>query len=150
KVIFNDVPLGIYNIVEVEAPEGYVKKSDPVEVDVTANESDPLVVKIENKMIFGSLLITKTDVVNNEPLPNTTYQIKDDEEIVVIEGKTGDDGKVLIGVISYGKYQYLDLEATEGYVIDKNRYSCEIKEDWEVINAEMDNRLLEVSLVMIK
>src|SRR5699024_4762060 len=79
KVIFNDVPLGIYNIVEVEAPEGYVKKSDPVEVDVTANESDPIVVKIEKKMIFGSLLITKTDVDNDEPLPMTTLHIQDEE-----------------------------------------------------------------------
>lgn len=150
KVIFNDVPLGIYNIVEVEAPEGYVKKSDPVEVDVTANESDPLVVKIENKMIFGSLLITKTDVVNDEPLPNTTFQIKDDEGNVVREGKTDEDGNVLFEEIPYGKYTYQELEAPEGYVIDKNPYPFEIKEDGEVIKAEMDNRLIEGSLVMIK
>ncbi|HEX6595037.1 MAG TPA: SpaA isopeptide-forming pilin-related protein [Bacillota bacterium] len=150
KVVFNDVPLGIYDIVEVEAPEGYVKNDNPVEVNVTGNESDPIEVKIENKIISGSLLITKTDVVNDEPLPNTTFQIKDEEGNVIREGKTDEEGVALFEEIPYGKYTYQEIEAPEGYVIDKNPYPFEIKVDGEVIKAEMDNKLIEGSLVLIK
>src|SRR5699024_3162931 len=85
-----------------------------------------------------------------EPLPNTTFQIKDEDGNVVVEGKTNGNGIATFEELPYGKYTYQEIAAPEGYVIDKNPYPFEIKEDGEVIKAEMENRLIEGSIEITK
>ncbi len=94
--------------------------------------------------------IKKVDIVNDEPLPNTTFQIKDEDGNVVVEGKTNEDGIATFDELPYGKYTYQEIEAPEGYVIDTKPYPFEIKEDGEVIKAIMENRLIEGSIKITK
>lgn len=105
---------------------------------------------IKNPHIKGSLEIKKVDIVNDEPLPNTTFQIKDEDGNVVVEGKTNEDGIATFDELPYGKYTYQEIEAPEGYVIDTKPYPFEIKEDGEVIKAIMENRLIEGSIKITK
>src|SRR5699024_8678670 len=149
ELIFSNLKRGKYTIIETEVPEGYTTSQERKEIEVEIkNENES--VKVENPRITGSLEIKKIDVVNDEPLPNTTFQIKDEEGNVVVEGKTNENGVATFDELPYGKYTYQEIAAPEGYVIDKEPYPFEIKEDGEVVKAEMENRLIEGSIEITK
>jgi uncharacterized surface anchored protein len=61
---------------------------------------------------------------------------------VVAEGVTDENG-LAVFELTYGKYTYQEYEAPEGYVIDETRFPFEIKEDGEVVKAEMTNTAVE-------
>ena len=52
--------------------------------------------------------------------------------------------------MEYGKYYYQELEAAEGYVLDTTPYAFEIKEDGEIVRAEMTNELITGKIEITK
>jgi len=149
RLIFSELTSGPYTIIETEIPEGYTtsEAGNEVEVELVNEHVDITVV---NERIKGSLEILKTDIVDDAPLPDTTFQIKDEAGDVIVEGKTDENGIAQFLDLSYGKYTYQEVEAPIGYVIDTNPYPFEIREDGEVIKAEMNNRLIEGILEITK
>jgi len=149
KLIFSNLQRGQYTIIETGLPEGYTITEEGNEIDVELVDENAEIT-IENRRVKGTLEILKTDVVNDEPLPDTTFQIKDEAGDVIVEGKTDINGLARFSDLPYGKYTYEEIEAPVGYVIDANPYPFEIKEDGDVIKAEMDNRLIEGTLEITK
>src|SRR5690625_7436997 len=149
KLIFSNLQRGQYTIIETGLPEGYTITEEGNEIDVELVDENEEIT-IENRRVKGTLEILKTDVVNDEPLPDTTFQIKDEAGDVIVEGKTDINGLARFSDLPYGKYTYEEIEAPVGYVIDANPYPFEIKEDGDVIKAEMDNRLIEGTLEITK
>ena len=121
--------------------------------NVTVNVSDDgngnLVAKViypeekilfENKVIKGSVEITKIDYENGKYLENAEITIRDSEGKIVATGKTDKNGKVLFEGLEYGKYTYEETKAPQGYILDNNKYSFEIKEDGVVVKYTMTNK----------
>src|SRR5690625_1238653 len=149
RLIFSELTSGPYTIIEPEIPEGYTtsEAGNEVEVELVNEHVDITVV---NERIKGSLEILKTDIVDDAPLPDTTFQIKDEAGDVIVEGKTDENGIAQFLDLSYGKYTYQEVEAPIGYVIDTNPYPFEIRELGVVIKAEMSNRFIEGILEITK
>lgn len=63
-VTFNDVPLGNYFIQEVEAPQGYKLKTQPLSIQVTKDSGTPLRFKNLKAPQYHRLEITKLDADN--------------------------------------------------------------------------------------
>lgn len=138
-----DLVKGGYFMYEAEAPVGFVKDDNYHYFEIS---DDGDVVNVENKAgvgfinkpIYGELEITKRDVATGKLLPNAGFRIKDENGNIVAEGYTDKNG-VAKFKLRYGKYTYEEFDAPDGYILDSKPYSFEIKEDGQIVKAEMTN-----------
>lgn len=140
RLVFKDIPLGKYNIVETKAPEGYVLNNEKILVEVNEVSKEPIKINIKNRLIMGGIEITKLDTISGEKLPNAKFQIKNENNEVIGEGVTDDKGIVRFDKLPYGKYTYREIEAPKGYIIDREEHHFEIKEDGKILKAELRNK----------
>lgn len=138
-----DLVKGGYFMYEAEAPEGFVKDDNYHYFEIS---DDGDVINVENKAgvgfinkpIYGEIEITKRDVATGKLLPNAGFRIKDENGNIVAEGYTDKNG-VAKFKLRYGKYTYEEFDAPDGYILDSKPYSFEIKEDGQIVKAEMTN-----------
>ena len=138
-----DLPTGGYFMYEKTAPKGFVKDEDYHYFEIkedgeVANVENKAGVGFINKPITGELEITKRDVATGKLLPNAGFRIKDENGNIVAEGYTDKNG-VAKFKLRYGKYTYEEFDAPDGYILDSKPYSFEIKEDGQIVKAEMTN-----------
>lgn len=91
-----------------------------------------------NKIIKGTIIITKTDVSTGKVIPNCKVEILDKDGSVVARGTTDKNGQVSF-TLPYGDYYYREYEAPEGYILDTTPHKFSIMNDGEVIKAAMTN-----------
>lgn len=135
---FTDVPYGIWQIKEISTVEGYVLSDEIFEVQIDEDGQVIELGNIENKPITGELEITKKDIADGKLLPNAGFRIKDEDGNVVAEGYTDENG-IARFTLEYGKYTYEEFDAPDGYQIDTTPHAFEIREDGEIVKAEMTN-----------
>lgn len=135
---FANVPYGIWQIREISAVEGYVLSDEIFEVQIDEDGQVIELGNIENKPITGELEITKKDISDGKLLPNAGFRIKDEDGNVVAEGYTDENG-IARFTLKYGKYTYEEFDAPDGYQIDTTPHAFEIREDGEIVKAEMTN-----------
>lgn len=103
-----------------------------------------------NQKIIGSLELTKKDVSDGALIPNCGVEILDKDGNVVVQGKTDETGVIVFDHLEYGDYFYREYDAPEGYVLDETAYPFSIKENGEIVKAEMTNRKIEGTLELTK
>lgn len=112
KYALNDTVQKInYNFVDSEA-ETFEYYADGEEVT------------INNKIIRGTITITKTDK-NGKALAGVKIEVLDENGNVVEQGTTDKNGKVSF-TLPYGKYSYRDTEVPDGYILDKTAHEFTI------------------------
>lgn len=135
---FEDVAYGIWLIREIATVEGYALSDEIFEVQINEEEQVLELGGIENRPITGELEITKTDISDGKLLPNAGFRIKDAEGNIVAEGYTDENG-IARFTLEYGKYTYEEFDAPDGYQLDTTPHEFEIREDGEIVKAEMTN-----------
>ena len=142
KIIIDDLFVGEFYIKETEAATGYLLSDELVFFEI---KEDGEIVKanMTNKKITGDLEFSKLDFSTSEPLPNTLIEIYNEEtDELVFSGRTDEFGKINVKELEYGKYYILEKEAPKGYVLNPEKMNFEIKEDGEIVKAEMlDERI---------
>lgn len=141
-----DIPFGKYYVQEHTTDEHYVRDDTKYEFEFSYTDENTSVQKIEinngkpivNKPITGGLEITKKDVSTGELLPNAGFRVKDENGNTVVEGYTDEKG-VAKFTLGYGKYTYEEFDAPDGYIIDTTPHEFEIKENGQIVKAEMTN-----------
>lgn len=144
KANSGELYLGNYNIVEKEAPAGYL----PPEKDISAQlyyagqDVELAVTEITavNRQKTGSVQIEKTDVSTGEPLPDTGIEILDKDKKVILQTRTDSKGKAVFQNLPAGNYYFREFDAPKGYQIDDSPYPFEIKGDGEILKCEMTNK----------
>ena len=86
---------------------------------------------MSDEMIRGDFGAVKTDAETEEPVPGATYTIYQDGKIVA-ELVTDEEGRIQIN-LPYGKYTLKETIAPEGYTLDSEEYSFEIKEHSKLV-----------------
>ena len=107
-------------------------------------------ITLENYYKKGKLEFTKKDLVTGDTIPNTIIEIYNDKDELIGTYKTDKDGKVSIDDLAIGKYYIVEKEATTGYVITDEKVYFEIKDNGEIIKAEMKNKPIMGSLEFTK
>lgn len=162
---FEKVPAGNWLVREIEQPEGFVLSEELF--PVTVKEQDQVIeIKIANKLIRGSVTLTKYDADYPEnKLSGAVFEVYRDTN----GNKTLDKDDVLLGVMeetSAGVYWMKDLEyggvlvkektAPEGFALDEKAYYVEIDTDGKTYTVENEagkgflNQALKGSLKIVK
>ncbi|MED5049444.1 SpaA isopeptide-forming pilin-related protein [Bacillus siamensis] len=133
KILIKNLEYGSYSFVEKSAPNGYVLNTEPINFDVKENKKT-VQIQADNKMITGSLEITKTDVADgNTRLKGAEFTIFNENGEEVAKGKTDKDGIARFDNLPFGKYSYKETFAPRGYLINEETFSFEIKENGQII-----------------
>ena len=114
-----DQPLkaGNYHLVEIKAPEGFIKTEDidftitNSVVSETDSEGDPIqIISVSDEQVKGKITLTKTDKETGEAMADVEYQLTAKEDILnpvdgsvlyetgelVSQGKTNTNGKMVL------------------------------------------------------
>lgn len=144
KANSGELYLGTYNIVEKEAPQGYLPPEEPISAElhyagqeVTLAETE---IAVTNRQKTGTVEIQKTDVSTGTPLPDTGIEILDQKKKVILQTRTDSQGKAVFRNLPAGSYYFREFDAPEGYRIDETPYLFEIREDGEILKCEMTNQ----------
>lgn len=135
---FDKVPFGTWLVREIEQPTGFVLDDTVYEVNIAENKQ---VVEIEivNEYVRGNISLTKVDAeYPDNKLTGAVFEVYKD---INGDGKL-DDGDELLGNLEetsagiyemkellYGKYLVREVEAPDGFLLDKGVYPVFIEKD---------------------
>ncbi|MED1107693.1 VaFE repeat-containing surface-anchored protein [Bacillus paramycoides] len=124
---------GKYYFQETKALDGYVPNNIKYSFEIKEHNKT-LNFEVKNQGVTGGLEITKVDVADgNNKLPNAEFTIFNAEGKEIVKGKTNAEGIAKFEKLPFGKYTYRETLAPEGYVINEETFSFEIKENGEII-----------------
>jgi len=148
------LPLGKYYLVEVETKENYVLDTKEYHFELTEKDNKTAIVydtyKAYNYLKKGTLEFTKTDFSTSEPIPFVEFEIYTEKDELIYSGKTNQDGKIVIKELAVGKYYIVEKDPAEGYVSNDEKVLFEIKEDGEILKANMTNKKITSTLKITK
>ena len=103
-----------------------------------------------------TVIINKLDAENNSTKPSGDASLDGaiygiyDSNYKLIKELTIKDNKANIDNLDYGKYYIKEIEAGEGYLLDKEVYSFEITKDNPTINLELKNLVIKSKFIIKK
>ncbi|MDA2638684.1 VaFE repeat-containing surface-anchored protein [Bacillus cereus] len=128
-----NIPFGSYTFVESKAKEGYVLSKEPIRFQIT-EQGKTIELEAKNAPIYGELEITKVDVADgNVKLPHAEFEIRNEKGEIVAQGKTNAEGIAKFSNIPFGKYTYHETVAPEGFLLNEETFSFEIKQNEEIV-----------------
>lgn len=150
--------LGNYYLVEVKTKDGYVLNSEKYEFTLSEKDNKTPIVYSSysalNLLKKGTLEFTKTDLTTGDGIPNTKIEIshlKDDgTSEVIFVGTTDEQGKITITDLFVGKFTIIETEASTGYRLSDEVVTFEIKEDGEIVKANMTNEKITSTVKIYK
>ena len=149
RITFKDLYLGKYYVKELETLDNYILDENKYEVELLYKDQYTPTVVYSNSLLnvlkTGTLEFSKIDFSTEEPLPNTLIEIYTEADELIFSGRTDSEGKIKIDRLPQGKYYILEKEAPEGYEINPEKMSFEIKENGEVVKSIMkDKQIIKV------
>ncbi len=139
----NDLYLGKYYIKETKKDNQYIIDNKSYVINLTNdNQYDQIVEKdleIINYLKKGKLEFFKKDKDSLNSLSNVVIQIFNEDDKLIFEGETNEDGMIIIDNLGYGKYYLKEKKCKEGYILYNGILEFEIKENDEIITLEMFN-----------
>lgn len=134
--------IGLYRVVEVKSPAGYLLNDIPVEFEITKDGGwdKPLEIQMYDEVVTGKIQIIKVDSETAEKLgEGFEFRICAAEEIVTADGttrlrngeeaqiiSTDTDGIALSKELYPGKYVVQEIKAAEGYQLSDEKYEVQI------------------------
>ena len=130
---FSELPYDTYKVKETKTPEGY-RPIEPFKVTIkTQNETHHYA--LENKVIEEKLKVVKVDAETGKTIPRSDagFKIKNKQTNQFVKmPNLNDDGTteifftnekgflILSEALSYGKYELIEVQAPEGYILAKD------------------------------
>ncbi|MDF9446797.1 SpaA isopeptide-forming pilin-related protein [Bacillus toyonensis] len=151
KANVSDLPVGKYDLVEVESLPGYKKLEKPISFEIKKGMTEVLSLKVENEMVdTGNVEITKIDKDSKAPLENVVFEVRDSKGKVVAKVKTDKEGKANVSDLSIGKYELVEVETPAGYKPLEKPISFEIEKGRiTALQLTVENELVDTGNVEI-
>ncbi|PGP43926.1 adhesin [Bacillus thuringiensis] len=151
KATVSDLPVGKYELVEVESLPGYKKLEKPVSFEIKKGMTEVLSLKVENEMVdTGNVEITKIDKDSKAPLENVVFEVRDSKGKVVAKVTTDKEGKANVSDLPIGKYELVEVETPAGYKPLEKPISFEIEKGRvTALKLTVENELVDTGNVEI-
>ncbi|HDX9657628.1 TPA: isopeptide-forming domain-containing fimbrial protein [Bacillus toyonensis] len=151
KANVSDLPVGKYDLVEVESLPGYKKLEKPISFEIKKGMTEVLSLKVENEMVdTGNVEITKIDKDSKAPLENVVFEVRDSKGKVVAKVKTDKEGKANVSDLPVGKYELVEVETPAGYKPLEKPISFEIEKGRiTALQLTVENELVDTGNVEI-
>ena len=138
-----DLPLGKYQVVEIEAPKEFVLCEEPFPVELTYKDDHTDVVygnaDFVNERVKTKLSVIKTDGVTKNPVEGATYGVFVKEDILDVNGEvavkadamvdtavtTASGQAIFAADLPLANYYVKEVESPEGYVMDDTVYDVD-------------------------
>ncbi len=115
EIVIEDLEPGIYSVLEMTAPEGYVRNPLEYHVELVPGRQAQLVVSNAQK---PNLIIVKRDADTGEPVPNTVFLVEAADGHSVDEVKTDKDGRAVLENLLPGVYKITEKSVPSPYLMD--------------------------------
>ncbi|GHU36011.1 hypothetical protein FACS1894105_05680 [Clostridia bacterium] len=119
QIHLDNLPEGVYEITETEAPNGYIKVNHPKQVQLIG---DSVVNVLFNNLKKPTLTVIKYDELTNLPLAGASFRLWKTEGETWSETQiTGADGKITWTDLDPGIYSVQEIDEPYGYFKDPQR-----------------------------
>ena len=121
-----DLPIGTYHIREIKAPDGYVISDEVIDVTITTEDKNTVVIERTNGK--NEIIIRKSDVATGEFLDGATFEIYAANGELYATVTTGNGGIIRLEAIPAGHYTMVETVAPAGYALSNKTYSFDVDE----------------------
>ena len=150
QVAFPQVRPGFYTLVELEAPVGYQRVPEPIEVLVPPQGQAVDLGDVTNAPITGDVVLTKVDGTTGEPLPGTHFELRQGHNTIA-QAVTDQWGMLRFETIPFGSYTLVETQPAPGFVATTDQWTVTIAEPDQVVNlGVVENQPVTGSIELTK
>ena len=139
--ILKNALYGKYEIREVAPLWNYVTNGEVFTVEIN-EEGQVVEIEVENKKIYGELELIKKDAETGRVLEGVEFELYNGNTLVGIY-KTDKNGKIKVTKLEAGNYYFKEISNDGNYIISDEQIYFEIKEDKQLIELEVLNKVKE-------
>ncbi|MEZ2716176.1 SpaA isopeptide-forming pilin-related protein [Niallia circulans] len=157
KILIEGLKPGKYQMVETKAPAYYQLNGKPITFAIEKGQEKVLKVTAENSLITGSVELTKVDADQQDQyLSEAEFVLQDDNGNILFEKLvTNKEGKILVENLKPGNYQFVEVKAPKGYVLNKKPIAFTISKsktaaDVKVVTVSAINELTPGAVELTK
>lgn len=155
KAVFENLPLGRYEVNETAGPEHVNLNPDTILVDIpmTGKDGSTLNYNVhiypKNETIRGAVELQKRDGDNNfAGLSGAVFTLYHGDGSIVKENlRTDSQGFIRVDGLAYGDYYFKETQAPSGYVLQSGKFPFKIKKSGTI--DEQGNRTGTVETVTV-
>ena len=130
QIVVNDLEPGDYYFIETKAPAGYKLDATPTKVTVAKGSNQLNYVTKTNKMITGTVMLTKVDGKTGETLAGVVFNLKRSDGTMLQQNLVTDsNGRITVSNLKPGTYAFVETKTLKGYKLNKTPMTFTITED---------------------
>lgn len=154
KAQFEVPSVGLYHLIEIKPPHGYIRNPNPIDVNVVDDDKVITIIKVNVPNTKPKLYIEvlKQDEQTHIPLNGATFELYDKEYNLITTGTTKNEGKLLFEVSNEGIYFLKEVVAPEGYVVNPNLITVHVSNKDEtitIIKVNVPNKPIENHYIQV-
>ena len=139
--IFSNLSIGKYYLKERKTLEGYILDTEEHEINLDyINDRTSVVkqsIKIYNKKIKCDIVYITTS--EELKLSDVEINVYNDNNEIVFNGKTDENGQVIISDLTYGKYYIKQIKVPSGYILNEKEYIFYVNDSTCQSKIEVEN-----------
>ncbi|MGG0292387.1 SpaH/EbpB family LPXTG-anchored major pilin [Bacillus pacificus] len=142
---FNNLPLGLYEVKEISAPDRVNIDTHTYKVDIPMTSEDGKKLEYDvhiypkNETKRGAVELEKKGA-EGEVLKDVQFSLYKKDGTEIAKGlETDKDGKIRYGNLSYGEYYFLETKTLAGYILSVKKHEFFIKNSGEVVIVNVKN-----------
>lgn len=152
--VVENLPLGFYTLKELQSVQHHMRDESGYEFILEyQNDSTPIITKefiLKNYLPKGQLRFQKIDANTKEAISDTEITIYTENHQCIFQGKTGEDGVIIVPNLSIGRFYIVETKSKYGYQIRKDKIYFEVKNHNETVEVIMENEKITGTLEFMK
>ena len=154
RIVIEDLKLGNYVLKELKTDDKYVLDEKEYNIELKYKDQYTAVVTetftLKNYLKKGTLDFSKKDLTTGKEIPNVKLEVYTENDELIYSGITDENGKITIEDLFVGKFYIVETEPATGYKLSDEKVYFEVKENGEIVKAEMTNEKITGSLEFTK
>ena len=116
EINISDLEPGVYSVIEMDAPEGYVKDQREYHVELFPGQTSELVVSNDR---MPNLEILKTDAISGKPVAGVTFTVKRVDSSTLTTVTSDENGRCFLEKLMPGVYEIWEQSVPDEYLLNE-------------------------------